>query len=1036
MSCAGNADCTCGCCSGISVQTPAGETNVAGLSAISYRTGTWATFYESMLARLSSSDYPALAGLKTRDNDDFSIALLDASAVMLDILTFYQERLANESYLRTATQLYSMVQLSQLIGYQPSPGVSASTYLAFTLTSAPGLPDNPNTAAITIPLGTTVQSVPPQGQTPQSFETSAAIPAKPDWNALPVQTGKPWVPVGGQTSVYLAGTSTQLNPGDAFLIVGDERLNDPNSLQWDIRIVNTVQPDTVNQRTLVTWLEPLGSNWTKPAKKNPKFHALRQKAALFGYNAINPLMLSADTVSALSGAGLLESPLTWIKGSVTSGTFQPYENVTQNNTEAYANLTGTVPSSLQMAVGAVTGTADATDQWVGSSSGAVFTPTSTPTVVNTADWVFGWDAINSKRLGDEYLVDLDAVYTKVTPGSWIALINPTAENYRTPAGYITLYNARSVTSTSRSDYGMSAKITRVNVDNDSLLRFYYGLTRVTSALAQSDLLPAAEQPLDRPLYGTFLDLEEVRQDLVGVSAVAIIGKSQKIVVNTGVTGLSFVPDDGTAVLPVLQGDTLTLLQPPKLLSKKGNIPRWSHNTESLTLVVADSSGRSGTVQAQVSQFSLTTASSSDPVVQEFALIASVALVPWPFAHTRLVLQNPLTYCYDRTMTTVNANVAPANGGSSVTELLGNGSAAIPNQSFKLKQSPLTYTQAATPTGSTSSLQVTANGAAWTNVPSLYAQAPNAQVFTTINQPGGVAVVQFGDGEEGSTLPTGQNNIIANYRIGIGAAGNVASGSITTLVDRPVGVSGVTNPSTATGGQDAQSVDDIRANAPLSVLTLGRAVSITDYQNFAATFAGISRAYALWIPNGPNRCVFLTLAGANGASLTGSQTITNLITALHAYGNPQVPIVALSFYETLFRLNVSIAYDPAYDVTAVNTAVMALLTTTYSFASRDFGQGVSSDEIAALLQSVDGVIAVNVTGLTAGPTSSAGDLGTSFSVSAWNNWIAQWVSVTRPNAGSTRICPYVPIATAGALPAPAEILVLDPRPNSVNLAVMA
>jgi len=89
--------------------------------------------------------YPALNRLKTRDDDDFSIAFLDATAVMLDILTFYQERLANERYLRTATQLYSLTQLSQLIGYQPSPGVSASTYLAFTLTAAPGLPATPGT---------------------------------------------------------------------------------------------------------------------------------------------------------------------------------------------------------------------------------------------------------------------------------------------------------------------------------------------------------------------------------------------------------------------------------------------------------------------------------------------------------------------------------------------------------------------------------------------------------------------------------------------------------------------------------------------------------------------------------------------------------------------------------------------------------------------------------------------------------------------------------------------------------------------------
>ena len=176
--------------------TPQGETNPPGLSAIAYRTGTWATFKDSMLARLSSSEYPALAGLKTRDDDDYSIALLDASAVVLDILTFYQERLANESYLRTATQLYSLTQLSQLIGYQPLPGVSASTYLAFTLSAAPGLPDNPNTTAITIPAGTTVQSVPAQGQMPQYFQTSAAILAKPDWNALPVQTGVPWRPRG------------------------------------------------------------------------------------------------------------------------------------------------------------------------------------------------------------------------------------------------------------------------------------------------------------------------------------------------------------------------------------------------------------------------------------------------------------------------------------------------------------------------------------------------------------------------------------------------------------------------------------------------------------------------------------------------------------------------------------------------------------------------------------------------------------------------------------------------------------------------
>jgi hypothetical protein len=969
MSCGGDQNCTCGCCAGTSVQTPQGENNTAGLSAIAYRTGTWATFKESMLARLSSSDYPALTNLKTRDDDDYSIALLDASAVVLDILTFYQERLANESYLRTATQLYSLTQLSRLIGYQPSPGVSASTYLAFTLSSAPGLPTNLNTTAITIPLGTTVQSVPAQGQTPQSFETSAAILAKPDWNALPVQTGVPWVPEHEPTSVYLAGTSTQLNPGDAFLIVGDERLNDPTSPHWDVRIVNTVTPDAVNQRTLITWLEPLGWYSTKPAKKNPVFYALRQKAALFGYNAMNPSMLSHTAIKALAG-----------------------------------DLTGTSPGPYEWDFSSVSET-------------------------QTADC----------------LIDLDAVYTKVVVGGWVVLLLQGDELSRTPSGDLSLYQIQSANTITRSDYGMSAKITRAQADFDATshaavsdsLGNCYGSLRATSALAQSEALPVAEQPLDHPLYGTFLDLEVVRQDLVGVTAVAISGKRQKMVVNTGVTGLVFIPDDGTTHLPVKQGDTLTLLQPPDVIAKNGTSPSWSYHTEMLTLLVADSSGRSGTVAAELSQFTLTTASKSDPNVQEFGVVANLQLIATPFAHTRIVLTQKLVNCYDRTVTTVNANVGPATGGGSVTELLGSGAAATPNQAFTLKQSPLTYTQAATPTGGTSSLEVTVNGAAWEGVPTLYAQTPNAQVFATVNQSSGGAIVQFGDGIEGATVPTGQNNIMANYRVGIGSAGNVASGSITTLVDRPVGVSGVTNPTAATGGQDAQSVDDIRVNAPLSVKTLGRAVSITDYQNFAVTFAGISKASAIWIPNGVNRGVFLTVAGVDGASIANTQTLINLTNALIAYGNPQIAINVQSFYETIFKVRAAIAYDPAYDMTAVNNAVTAALLSTYSFASRNFGQGVSADEVATLIQGITGVIAVNVTHLKVVATSSAGDIGSAaISVSAWNNWIAQKQTVPRVSAGPARICPYIPMPSVSALlPPPAEILVLDPDPSAVVLEVM-
>jgi hypothetical protein len=953
VSCAGTSDCVCGCCSGTSVQTPQGESNLPGLPAIVYRTGSWATFRESMLARLSSADYPALAGLKTRDSDDFSIALLDAGSVMLDILTFYQERLANESYLRTATQLQSLTELARLIGYQPAPGVGSSVYLSFSLSSAPGSPTDPTTQAITIPKDTQVQSVPAQNQTPQTFETSTEILAKSDWNALPVQTGIPWTPTAGAVSAYLQGNATQLQPGDAILIVGD----DHSGSQWDLRIVTSIQADTSKGRTYVMWSDPLASGGSE-ASKNPKFYALRQRASLFGYNAVNPLMLTRAVRWHLRD--LLDS--------------------------------------------------------------------------STHDWLF-----NSSDLVTDSLIDLDAVYSKLAVDGWLVLILPDATASGSPAGIITLYRIQSVTSISRSDYSISAKITRVKVDSQHNIASYYYGTRDSSVLAQSEELQAAEQPLTYPLYGSLLDLQGVRVDLAAVQAVAIYGKRQKLQVNAGVNDITFVADDGSKKITLKPGDVITLLKPRELpLDSDGTIPNWTTFTGKLALRVLDPSGRAGTLGAAVSHFTLFPASSKDPVVQEFALVSSVSVQTIPYPRTRIHLSAELQNCYDRTATTVNANVGLATQGMSVTEILGSGQAYTPNQKFSLKQTPLTFVQAPTPTGRLSTLEVKANSVAWKEMSSLYEQDASAQVFATLNQPNGSTDIHFGDGVEGATLPTGQNNIQASYRIGSGLSGNVGAGSITTLIDRPLGVSGVNNPSSATGGQDPQSVNDIRSNAPLSVLTLGRAVSITDYQNFAQSFAGIAKAYAIWIPCGPGRGVFVTVAAAGGSALPlGNPTLGNLVSALRDYGNPLIPITAVSFLETFFNFSADIKYDPAYDAAAVKASVLGQLRQSYSFSARSFGQGVSVDEIEAFIQGVPGVIAVNVTNFTLGPTSNAGDLASEgWSVSAHNDWLVGQVTLERPHPPTpTRICPYLPIASTDAPIYAAEILVLDPNPKNVMLGVL-
>ena len=235
----------CGCCQGTGPQALETTSNRPGLSGISYRPGTWAEFKAAMLDALST--VPALSGLRTRGDDDFSLALLDAWAVSSDILTFYMERVANESYLRTATELVSVGELAKLIGYKLRPGLAASTALAFTMDSPPPMPPAPDGApstapngspsSVTLAAGTQAQSVPDPGAQPATFETGDPISARAKWNAIGPRMTQPPAPVDANAAanVRLAGIVTTVKRGDWLLVSagGRKRLNRVASTEQD-----------------------------------------------------------------------------------------------------------------------------------------------------------------------------------------------------------------------------------------------------------------------------------------------------------------------------------------------------------------------------------------------------------------------------------------------------------------------------------------------------------------------------------------------------------------------------------------------------------------------------------------------------------------------------------------------------------------------------------------------------------------------------------------------------------------------------------
>ena len=248
----------CGCCESTATVAPLSlnglsGTSVAianrpGLSALRYRVGTHGTFLKTMQARLSSVAFPALRGLTTRSTDDPAIALLDAWATVADVLTFYQERIANEGYLRTATERRSILELARLVGYALRPGVASTVYLAYLL-------EDKQIEPVELEVGTRAQSVPEPGEQAQSFETVEALTARCEWNELKPRLSRPqtYQSITDRRRLYIKGVAVNLKPNDVLVVEVNER-------GYPYRVVEVTAEPTAN-RTVIA-IEPWAQGLT------------------------------------------------------------------------------------------------------------------------------------------------------------------------------------------------------------------------------------------------------------------------------------------------------------------------------------------------------------------------------------------------------------------------------------------------------------------------------------------------------------------------------------------------------------------------------------------------------------------------------------------------------------------------------------------------------------------------------------------------------------------------------------------------------
>jgi predicted phage baseplate assembly protein len=891
---------TCHCCEGLSVQTPAKIENRPGLSSIAYRAGVYSQFRNSLLARLSLSlNDSLLRQLKTRNTNDFTIGLLDAWAITSDVLTFYQERIANESYLSTATERFSVLEMARMVGYELNPGVAASTHIAFTLDNTPGAlgpvasaksPDSlqEGLPPFTITKGIRIQSIPGPDEKAQTFETINDIEVRPEWNAMKPRLTVPQFPL---TEVMVfQGIDTGLKQGDILMIRGNKN------------------PAITEDPYLRTVLRVKIDNELKTTKVE-----LKVKPVL-------PKYRPTKTVTTGLFALFLASQQFVLKQSVVNVVKTKVWKETEFSALAKANNWSAheISQSVNVKPEDEEPPPDEPEVYVFRKKAAVFgynAPKKVKYIGLTPANPVTWEDWTNEE--PEGVVYLDAAYEEILPDSFIAVQNPA--NKSKPLGF---YQVSTADITSRTAYNISTKTTAL------------GLT------------------VKDKWYGT------EQTDLEAIRSVTIYAQSERL-------RLAELPiQDDVKGNVIILGRYYPGLKPGQVIALNG-----------------ERSDLNGIYTSELATL--------DDVMIEDGLSV-------------LYLSNTLKYEYKPRTVTINANVAEATHGETVQEVLGSGDATLSFQQFTLKQTPLTYIGANTSSGNQTTLEIRVNDLLWKEVNYFPDHASDEHIYITRLDNEGKTTVIFGDGVNGARLPTGQANIKALYRKGIGSGGTVKANQLSQLMTIPLGVKSAVNPVAASGAQNPEKLEAAKSNASLSILTLGRIVSLQDYEDFSRAFAGIGKALATWTWKNQRQHVYITVAASEGAMVPeGSKLHTRLLEAIRLAGSEQVSVKVESYVPAFFQVAADLQLDAAYLPEIVLAEVEKNLRSLFSFDQRRFGQPVAFSEVVSGIQRTKGVIAIDINYLYRSDQSSP---------------TLEYLLASR-----------MPTADAAA-----ELLTLDPRPIQLNI----
>jgi hypothetical protein len=160
-----------------------------------------------------------------------------------------------------------------------------------------------------------------------------------------------------------------------------------------------------------------------------------------------------------------------------------------------------------------------------------------------------------------------------------------------------------------------------------------------------------------------------------------------------------------------------------------------------------------------------------------------------------------------------------------------------------------------------------------------------------------------------------------------------------------------------GGVDRENPLEARSNAPNTVRTFGRIVSLRDFEDAAREFVSVAKARATLKWDSGEPVVQLTVASRRGADI--DRTCADLGTALDSRRDPNRRLAVAPYSEVPVLVEATVHVHPDHQAEAVLAAARRALAGAFAFDRLGLGQDINLSDTYQVLQKVDGVLWVSI-----------------------------------------------------------------------------